>query len=331
MKSQMKALVATTYGMADVLEVQQVERPVPEAHEVLVRVEVSAITQADTMMRQGTPFFARLFLGLLRPKYAIVGTCFAGEVVAIGEEVSSFKPGDHIYGEAGLKFGTNAEYVCVPAEGVVLHKPAELSFEDAAILCDGPLTAYNFLVNMGQIKAGQKVLINGASGSIGTAAVQLAKHFGAEVTGVCSSRNFELVRSLGADHLIDYTQTDFTQTGDTYDLIFDTVGKRSFPQCKPALKEHGIYLSPVLNLPLLVQMLWTSKVGNKMAKFMPTGLMPPKELKNFLQVIVPLVTSGRLKNVIDRRFQLDDGPEAHRYVDTGRKRGNAVFTMQSPH
>jgi NADPH:quinone reductase-like Zn-dependent oxidoreductase len=259
----MKAIVLTRYGSPDNLEVQEVSQPIPRAHEVLVKVAATTATTADTMMRKATPFISRFFLGFFRPRKAITGTGFAGEVVEVGKNVSRFQPGDQVFGETGTDFGANAEYVSVSEEGVMAKLPSNLSFEEAATLTDGPLTSINFLKNLGKIKSGQKVLINGASGSLGTAAVQLAKYYGAEVTGVSSTKNAELVQSLGADHVIDYHSTDFTNTGEQYDIIFDTIGKSSFSKSKRALKGDGIYLSPVLDMGLLFQMLRTSKSREK--------------------------------------------------------------------
>jgi NADPH:quinone reductase-like Zn-dependent oxidoreductase len=320
----MKAIVLTRYGSPDNLEVQEVSQPIPRAHEVLVKVAATTATTADTMMRKATPFISRFFLGFFRPRKAITGTGFAGEVVEVGKNVSRFQPGDQVFGETGTDFGANAEYVSVSEEGVMAKLPSNLSFEEAATLTDGPLTSINFLKNLGKIKSGQKVLINGASGSLGTAAVQLAKYYGAEVTGVSSTKNAELVQSLGADHVIDYHSTDFTNTGEQYDIIFDTIGKSSFSKSKRALKADGIYLSPVLDMGLLFQMLRTSK-SRKRAVFSATGLLPHEELRQLLDEVIGIIEGGYLRPVIDRKYPLEKAVEAHKYVDTGRKRGNVVL------
>ena len=206
---------------------------------------------------------------------------------------------------------------------VVLYE--NLNYEEAAGMCDGGITSLNFLVNMGNIKAGQKVLINGASGSLGTAAIQIAKHFGTEVTGVCSSRNMNLVKKLGADHVIDYTKQDFTSNINRYDLIYDTVGVRSFTECRPALTEHGVYLSPVLGMPVLGHMMVTSVFGKKKAKFSATGALPVQETKRLLELLLEIIEAGKLRGILDRTYPLDQLAEAHTYVDTGHKKGNVVL------
>jgi len=249
----MKAIVATKYGNYQVLKLKEVAVPREKENEVLVKVHTSSATTADVMMLSGKPFFSRLFIGLRKPKHSIPGTGFAGEVIAIGKKVSSFKTGDKVFGETTLGFSTNAEFVSVPEDGIILHKPVNLSFAEAAPFCDGHLTSINFLKEVAKIKPGQKVLINGASGSLGTAAVQLAKYFGAEVTSVCSAINIGLVKSLGADRVIDYKKEDFTKSDIRYDIIYDTIGKSSFAKAKRVLNENGIYMSPVLKFPLLLQ------------------------------------------------------------------------------
>ena len=323
----MKALVRKQYGSPSVLQVQEVAQPVLGDKDVLVEVYASAVTAADGFMVKGTPYFGRLITGLFKPKHPIPGTGFAGRVTAIGAAVERFAVGDEVFGETGLEFGSHAEYLKMEEEGVIMKKPTQLSFAEAATLSDGALTSFNFLREIAQLKPGQRVLINGASGSLGTAAVQLAKHFGAHVTGVCSGRNVALVKSLGADEVVDYTQTDFTKGAVKYDFIYDTIGKSSFTACKPVLKEEGVYLSPVLNLSLLVQMIFTSYFGKKKAKFSATGLRPVPKLKDMLTDLVPLFEAGKIKAVMDRSFPLDKGVAAHAYVDTGRKVGNVVLQM----
>ncbi|MBK7409142.1 MAG: NAD(P)-dependent alcohol dehydrogenase [Saprospirales bacterium] len=325
----MKAIVANGYGGPDVLQLQQVEMPQPKDNEVRIAIHASSATTADGMIRTGTPYFGRLIIGLRKPKYPIPGTGFAGVVEAAGKDVSSFQPGDRVFGETTLGFSTNAEYVVVPENGVLLSMPEGMSFVEATTFCDGHLTSINFLKEIGHIQPGQKVLINGASGSLGTAAVQLATHFGAEVTGVCSTRNTGLVRSLGADHVIDYTRQDFTKMGKTYDIIFDTIGKSSFGKCKNALTESGQYLSPVLRFPLLLKMLWTSTFSRKKAKFAATGLRTDAELRVLLSELVEIYLEGRLKTVIDRQYPLEKVSEAHTYIDAGRKKGNVVITVRA--
>lgn len=324
----MKAIIATAYGAPDVLQLQQVEKPEPLDDEVLVAVYASSATTADGMMRTGTPYFGRLFTGLRKPKHPIPGTGFAGVVEAVGAKVNAFRPGDRVFGETTLGFSTNAEYVAVPENGVILPMPENLSFAEATTFCDGHLTSLNFLQEIARVQPGQQVLINGASGSLGTAAVQLAKYFGAEVTGVCSSRNVGLVKSLGADHVIDYTKEDFTKNGQTYDVIFDTVGKSSFGKAENVLAESGWYISPVLKFSLLLQMMWTSAFGKKKAKFAATGLRTDEELKGLLAQLVEIFKEGRLKTVIDRQYPLEKTAEAHTYIAAGHKRGNVVIAVR---
>ena len=323
----MQASVSFKYGSADVIQIKEVEKPVPQDNQVLIKTCATSVTAADGMIRKGSPYFGRLFLGLFKPKHSISGTGFSGIVEAVGPGVTQFEIGDQVYGETGTAFGAHAEFVCVPEDGVMIKKPENISHEEAAPLCDGALTSMNFLKNLGQIKPGQEVLINGASGGLGTSAIQLAKYFGAKVTAVCSGPNQKLVSSLGADYVIDYTQEDFTKTGKTYDIIYETVGKRSFSDCKSALGPNGVYISPVLGLSLLFQMLWTSQVGAKKALFSATGLLPSAELNMLLKELNPIIEGGHLKTVIDRRYSLGDIADAHRYVDTGHKKGNLVVSL----
>jgi NADPH:quinone reductase-like Zn-dependent oxidoreductase len=329
-KTTMQALVATGYGDASkVLELSEVAIPAPGEEEILVKVYATNVTAADSMMRRGDPAYARLFLGLTKPKAATPGTGLAGVVEAVGAKVTRFKVGDEVYGESGMNFGAHAEYVCVPEDGVVLHKPATLQFDDAAALCDGPMTSYNFLRRMADVQPGQKVLINGASGALGSAAVQLAKAFGAEVTGVCSTANVELVKSLGADEVIDYTREDFTERRGQFDIIYDTVGKSSYRRARKALSEKGSYLSPVLKLPLLLQMLWTRWFSSKSARFDATGLRKAPELRGFLVELQEMMMRGTLCSVIERSYELEEGIEAHAHVDTGRKKGTVILRMKA--
>ena len=327
-QTRMRAVIATGYGSVDVLKLTEQPTPTPKPNEVLIRVRATNVTAADSMMRRGDPAYARLFLGLRKPKAAIPGTGMAGIVQAVGDKVTRFRAGDEVFGESGLSFGAHAEYVCTPEDGVLLSKPKELSFVDAATLCDGPMTSYNFLRRIGCVEPGQRVLVNGASGALGTAAVQLAKHFGADVTAVCSGKNAELVTSLGADHVIDYTKEDFTSRNGHFDLIYDAVGKSSYRRCKKALSENGMYLSPVLRLPLLLQMLWTRFAGSKKAKFDATGLRPAAELRQFLSKLRDMATAGTLRSVVERTYRFDQILEAHAHVDSGRKKGSVVVSME---
>ncbi|MGL1889459.1 MAG: NAD(P)-dependent alcohol dehydrogenase [Reichenbachiella sp.] len=321
----MKAIITTGYGSPEVFKLDQVAKPTAKPNEILVRIDSSSVSKADTMMRTGKPYLGRLFLGLTKPKNRIWGTGFAGVVESIGAHVQNFKPGDHVFGENIDTFGTYAEYIAVRADGIVARLPLSISFEQAAGMCDGGITSLNFLCNLGNIQSGQKVLINGASGSLGSAAVQIAKHFGAIVTAVCSTTNVDIVKSLGADEVIDYTETDFTLHKNRYDLIYDTVGVRSFAECRDALTENGCYASPVLGMPLLSDMMITSMFGNKKAKFSATGALPEAEIKALLTELIKIIEAGHLKPVIDRSYKLEEIVAAHSYIDKGRKKGNVVL------
>lgn len=320
----MKAAVFEQYGSPEEIHVQEWQSPAPADHEVLIKVAASSVTMADTMMRRGDPYIARLATGIPHPKHKVLGTGFAGEVVEVGSLVSEFNAGDRVFGETGLGFSANADLACVSHEGVILHLPDFLTFEEAAPLGDGALTAFNFLRSVTELKAGQNVLINGASGSIGSAAVQIAKYIGARVTAVCSKKNHGLVLSLGADEVVDYGTQDFTENLDCYDVVFDTVGKRSFSECKKALKKHGEYISPVLTFPLLFNMVSTKCFGNKKAKFSATGLKSPDELKVYMREILNLMEAGKLKTVLDKQYELNRIADAHEYVERGHKVGSVV-------
>lgn len=316
----MKAIVYTKYGSPDVLHLQEVETPTPKDNEVLVKIHATTVTTAGLASVSGKPFIARIFLGLARPKVPILGVELAGEIEAVGKHVSRFEIGNQVFAEP--ETGAFAEYTCIPEDGLLAIKPTNATYEEAAAACDGVLTALPFLRDGGKIQEGHRVLINGASASIGAAAVQLAKHFGAEVTGVCSTTNLELVASLGADHVIDYTKEDFTKAGKQYDIIFDVVAKNSFSRCKRALTENGIYLrtfpTPGVMLP---------KLGSKKAKFIATGLRPLDDRLKDLLFLKELMEAGKFKTVIDRRYPLERIAEAHRYVATGHKKGNVVITV----
>lgn len=317
----MKAMVYTKYGPPDVLRMEEVERPIPGDDEVLVEVHATTATSAEGMMRRGEPLWGRVILGLGRPRRKILGLEFAGEISLMGRNVERFKKGDQVYGFTGFGLGAYAEYLCMPQKGSLGMKPANTTYEEAAAVVDGATTALFFLKDKANIQAGQKVLINGASGSIGTSAVQLARYFGAEVTGVCSTTNVELVKSLGADTVIDYTREDFTRNGRTYDVIFDTVGKSSFQRCKGSLEKNGCYL-PTVGLMNYALALWTSIFGGKRVK---SGMSISKA--EALVFIKDLVEAGEIQTVIDRHYPLEQIAEAHKYVEKGHKKGNAVIAV----
>ncbi|MCC7354381.1 MAG: NAD(P)-dependent alcohol dehydrogenase [Anaerolineae bacterium] len=323
----MKAIVATKYGPPEVLELRELAKPVPKGNEVLVKVYATTVTAGDSRVRSFTVprsfwLLARLTLGLRKPKKAIPGMVVAGEVEAVGNEVKRFKTGDQVYAYDLTRLNAYAEYACVSEDSALACKPSTATYEEAAALPFGAVTALHFL-KKGNIHSGQRVLIYGASGSVGTSAVQLAKNFGADVTGVCSTKNVELVKSLGAGQVIDYTKEDFTRTGETYDIIFDTVGKSSLSGSVRSLTREGIYLQAVSGPAQLVQMRWAAMRSGK--TLIGGTAVPTTEALVYLQ---GLVDAGKIKPVIDRCYPLERIVEAHRYVDQGHKRGNVVITME---
>ena len=323
----MKAVVYTKYGSPDVLKLTEVEKPTPKDNEVLVKVLATTVTAGDSRMRSFTvPLSywlpARIALGFKKPKKAILGMELAGEIESVGKDVKRFKKGDQVFAsiiEHG--FGGYAEYKCLPEDGLLAIKSANLTYEEATTIPIGGRTALYFL-REANIQSGQKVLIYGASGSVGTFAVQLARYFDAEVTGVCSTANLDLVKSLGANKVVDYTKEDFTRNGETYDVIFDTVGKSSYTDCIKSLKKDGTYLQAVSAPGISMRMLWTSMTSSK--KLVGGG--PPRKTEDLL-FLRELIEAGKIKPVIDRRYPLAQIREAHSYVDTGRKKGNVVITV----
>lgn len=317
----MRAAIYTSYGEANVIKIKNVLKPMPKSNEVLVKIKASSVTRADTMMRAGVPKFGRLFLGFFKPKNTSLGTGFSGVVDAIGDEVNDFKVGDEVFGEKLFSNGTNAEYICVSEDGILILKPEHVSHQEAAPICDGFLTSYSFLKDIAKLKRGQHILINGASGSLGTAAVQIAKLMGAKVTGVCSASNLDLVLALGADCVIDYTKRDFTKMEDFYDVIYDTVGKLSYKQCKPVMNYSSIFMSPVLNLEILLNTI----ISPKKVKFSATGMRKQQELKALLKELTAYFKQGQLKTIVDKVYSLENIVKAHQYLETGRKKGNLAI------
>jgi NADPH:quinone reductase-like Zn-dependent oxidoreductase len=338
MNPTMKAIVYTQYGSPDVLQLKEVAKPAPKDNEALVRVHATPVNFGDILARNFNkvslrrftmpgPLWlpVRLYFGVRRPRKNILGSEFAGEIEAVGQAVTRFKAGDAVFGYRGPSLGANAEYLCMPEDGLIAPKPANMSYEEAAAVPYGALTALNLLKKV-KLQPGPKVLINGASGAIGSYALQLARHHGAEVTGVCGTPRLELVKSLGADKVIDYTKEDFTQSGETYDLIFDILGKSSFSRCQRSLKPGGRLLYASFGMLPLLQMLWTSMIGGKKVVCALSA-----ESREDLMVIKELVEAGKLKSIIDRCYPLEQTAEAHRYVEAGQKTGHVVITIGRNH
>ncbi len=321
----MKAIVFTRYGPPDVLQLKEVAKPAPKDNQVLIRIHATTVTSGDARLRSvnvptGFRLIMRIVFGFTGPRKPILGMELAGKIESVGKDIELFKEGDQVFGAGS---GCHAEYTCLPEDEALATKPVNLTYEEAAAVPFGALSSLVYLRDFGRIQSGQKVLINGASGALGTFAVQLAKHFGAEVTGVCSTPNLELVKSLGADEVIDYTKEDFTKNGETYDIIFDTVGKTSFSRCKASLKQDGRCLLAVAGIPDFLRMLWTSITGGKkvvggVAAFKKADLVFVKDL----------IEAGRIKPVIDRRYPLERIADAHRYVDKGHKKGSVVIVVK---
>ncbi len=317
----MKAVVCDRYGPPDVLWLRDIPRPVPQPDEVRIEVHATTVNRSDCGYRQGAPPYARLFTGLTRPRHKILGSELAGVVDAVGSAVTEFKVGDQVFGINAWKFGAHAQFLCMRESAPLAPIPAGLSFPEAAAVCDGVILALMCLRPAG-VRKGRSILVYGASGSIGTAAVQLSRYFGADVTAVCGTKNLETVRSLGAGQVIDYTQEDFTQNGKTYDVIFDAVGKHSFRRCQGSLNQGGIYLATdqLRNLALA---LWTARVGDKKVVFP----VPPRYTKQDVLFLRQLIEAGQYRAVIDRYYPLEDVIEATRYVETEQKTGNVVVTV----
>lgn len=333
----MKAIVYKEYGSPDVLHIEEIEKPAPKDNEILIRNHATTVNFGDLMARnykvvsprQFNMFFlfwlmGKISFGVNRPRTNILGSEFAGEVEAVGSTVTRFKPGDPVFGYLGMSMGAYAEYFCIPENGVVANKPENMTYEEAAVVPYGATMALS-LLRKANVQPGQKVLINGASGGIGSAAVQIAKCFGAEVTGVCGTPRLAFVKSLGADHVIDYTVEDFTKNGKTYDLIFDILGKCAFARCKNSLKPNGILLYASFKMKQLVQMLWASRSSSGKRVICAIA---PGSLED-INSVKELVEAGKIKAIIDRYYPMEQAAEAHRYVEEGHKRGNVVITMLS--
>jgi NADPH:quinone reductase-like Zn-dependent oxidoreductase len=333
-ENNMKAIVFTKYGTADVLQLMEIKKPAPKDNEILIRIHAVSINVGDLWARNfkaitpskfsmPLPLWlpSRMYFGWTKPKINILGSEFAGEVELVGRDVTRFKKGAPVFGYCGQSMGANAEYLCVPENGMLEIKPSNMSYEEAATVPYGALTALS-LLRKANLHPGQKVLVNGASGGIGSAAVQLAKHFGAEVTGVCGTPRLEFVKALGADKVIDYTREDFTQNGETYDLIFDIMGKSSFSKCWNSLTKNGIYLLASFKMKQVFQMLWTSMTGGRKVICALSSETPED-----LALIRELAETGKIKSIIDKRFPLAQAAEAHRYIESGLKKGPVVITI----
>jgi NADPH:quinone reductase-like Zn-dependent oxidoreductase len=331
----MKAIVYTEYGSPDVLKIKEMAKPTPKDNEILVKVHATPVNFGDLMARNFgniTPgefnmpapllLFARMSFGWSKPKVNILGSELAGEVEAVGKDVTKFKAGDQVFAYLDVNMGANAEYACISESETVALKPANLTYEEAATLPYGAVIAVSLLAKA-NVQRGQKVLINGASGGIGSMAVQLAKYFGAEVTGVCGTSRLEFVKSLGADKVIDYTKEDFTQNGETYDLIFDILGRSSFSKLKRSLKPNGIYLLASFKMKALLDMLWTSLTGSKQKVICTFA----NETTESLEFVKKLVEEGKVKAIVDKSFPMEQAAEAHRYVEGGHKQGNVVIAI----
>lgn len=324
----MRAMICERYGPPEVLKVKEVNKPKPLDNEVLIKIHATTVTSGDARVRglnvpAGFGLIMRLVLGISGPRQPVLGTELAGVVESVGRDVRQFKAGDSVFAFTDFAMGCHAEYRCMPEKGAIALKPTNLTHDEAAALSFGGMTALDFF-NRAKIQRGERVLINGASGAVGTAAVQLARHFGAEVTGVCSTANVELVRSLGAVHVIDYTKEDFTQNSETYDIIIDTVGTAPFSRSKASLKDGGRLLMLIAGLPDMLQAPWLSLTTKKKVVAGPAATRVED-----LQCLAELAESGEFKPVIDRRYPFEQIAEAYRYVETGRKKGNVVIVLAS--
>jgi len=332
----MKAIVLAEFGPPDALRLAEVPEPVPGPKEILIRVRAASVNFGDLMARSfrsvtprgfNMPFLfwliGKMSFGWNKPKIKVLGNEMAGEVVSVGRDVTRFKPGDQVFGHPGIRFGAYAEFMCLPESAPVALKPANLSFEEAAVIPYGAMMALS-LMRKAKLRAGQKVLVNGASGAIGSAAVQIAKHLGAEVTGVCGGPRLEFVRALGADRAIDYAERDFRKSGETYDVIFDILGRVRFSECRRSLAPRGILLYASFKTPHLLAMVRTALLGGRRV----VCALAPGGVEDLLAV-KDLAEAGAIKVIIDRRFPMEEAARAHRYVEAGQKRGCVVISMDS--
>lgn len=319
----MKASVNTVYGPPEVLQIKEIEKPVPKDNEVLIKIHATTVNLTDTGFRNPEYIIVRLVGGLLKPKKTILGSELAGEIEAVGKQVKTFKPGDQVFGLITYNFGAHAEYIAIPEDKSITLKPTTMTYVEAAAVCDGAFLAYAYIKRIDFTKT-PRILINGASGSIGTAAVQLAKHFGAEITAVCSTKNVELIKSLGAHSVIDYTREDFTKTNQVYDVVLDAVGKSSFFKCRKILKPGGVYFSSELGY------LWQNVFLALLGKLIPGKKVEfpiPKDTKEDIEFFKKLIETGHYKAVIDKVYPLQDIVAATKYVETGEKTGNVVISI----
>jgi 2-desacetyl-2-hydroxyethyl bacteriochlorophyllide A dehydrogenase len=317
----MKAITYQQYGSPEVLQLKDVEKPMPKNNEILLKIKATAVNSGDVRLRKADPFAVRFLFGLMKPKINILGSVFSGEVESIGKDVTLFKVGDQVFGHTDMRFGAYAEYICLPEDGSLALKPTNISHNEAAVIPFGGVTALHF-IKKAAIKPGQKVLVVGASGAVGSAAVQLAKSYGANVTAVCSTANIALVKSIGADKVIDYTKEDFTQNGETYDVIFDAVNTISVSRSIKSLNKNGIMILSAAEMPEMLQGLWISKTSNK--KVM-TGVISHKAAD--IIFLKELIEAGKFKPVIDRTYPFEQMAEAHAYVEKGHKKGNIIINI----
>lgn len=323
----MKAIIYTAYGKTDVLHLQEIPVPVPGPTEILVKIHATTVTPVDTAFRAGRPYIARLYAGLFKPKRQVLGTELAGRVETVGAQVSRFQPGDDIFASTADGSGAHAEYITLPEHGAQTYMPTNMSYEQAATISNGGLTALPFLRDNGQIKPGQRVLINGASGAVGSKAVQLAKYFGTHVTGVASTHNIDFVRQLGADEVIDYTKTDITKSEQRFDIVFDTSGTARFGNFKRILTPKGRFLTTDISLSAIFYMLKTAIFGSKKAIFAATGLRSAEDQIKDMSILKSLIEQSKLQTTIDRCYSFENIGKAHDYVEHGQKRGSVVVTV----